>query len=102
MIDWSRKHLSDLAWACKRCEEDSELSIAQRSAFAEIYPVAKRFSSFPEGGGVNNVATVVDTVCSACRNASLNLCQGRRDWMQPCLIIEQYERLELGYSQESR
>jgi hypothetical protein len=32
-MDWNRKHLCDLAWVCKKYEEDPTLSAAHRLAF---------------------------------------------------------------------
>jgi hypothetical protein len=95
MIDWRRKHLLDLAWACNICRENPALSVAQQRAFDEVYPLAQRFSTLPAGGDAKTVAMVIEAVCGACRNSSINICLGRNDWVQPCLLIQQCMRVEL-------
>lgn len=89
-MDWSRKHLGDLAALCKVCEEDPALPMSQRRAFTETYLLTKQFSSLPMGGGVSNVATVIARLCGACQDAYSHSCVGRSGWQQPCPLIRQY------------
>ena len=87
-MSWSRKHVCDLAGACKQLGEDPLLSAIQRNKFAETYRFAKQFSSFPNAGGAHNVTAVITMVCDACQATLDNDCVGRYDWHQACLLIQ--------------
>lgn len=88
-MDWSRKHLVDLAGTCKAFEADPTLSASQRQVFAGTYRLSKQLSSLPEGGGDNRVAEVIGRLCGACQDSSLSReCTGRIAWHQPCHLIQ--------------
>ncbi len=89
MMDWSRKHVFDLAWVCQKCKDDPALTSAQRQAFAEIYRPAKRLSSLPQAGGIHPVATVIAQLCGVCQESFRYKCTGRTAWQQPCWLMQQ-------------
>ncbi len=82
MMDWCRKHMGELAWACKNLSQDPDLADNQRQALGKLYALAKQWSSIPNAGGTANLATVVAMACNTCQQ-----CEGRNDWREPCLLI---------------
>jgi hypothetical protein len=90
LMIWRRKQMCDLAWVCKRREEDASLSLSQRAAFAEAWERTRRIASLPDAGGFKAVANAVETACCACRGADLQCCSGRVDWQQPCLLMREH------------
>lgn len=89
MTDWARKHLCDLASACKKYMDDPALSIGQHQAFSDIYALAHQNSSLPEGGGTDCVAGIVARVCAACRSSILCGCGGRANWQELCSLVHE-------------
>jgi len=86
--NWCRKHLFDVASACKTWGEEPTLSITQRKVFAKAYGLARQLSSLPDAGGASNVAAVIHQMCSACQDANLHKCSGRDKWQHPCSLIQ--------------
>lgn len=91
-MNWARKHLCDLAWVCKACGSEPDLSPEHQESFANAHQFAKQLSSLPEAGGASNVATAVTAMCNACQRAYTYDCQGRDNWLMPCQLMQ--NRLE--------
>ena len=89
-VDWSRKHVCDLAAICKECLENPSLTINQQGKLTTLYVVAKRASSLPNAGGPENVSLIISMACCACKEAVQYDCLGRSNWRQPCMLIENF------------
>lgn len=97
--DWRRKHMFDLAWACKECEKNDSIPEAARIRFGSIYMRAKQLTSLPGGGNSAHFGEVIMLFCSICKEGALKHCQGRFHWGDPCdLIHECIETVEKAQS----
>jgi hypothetical protein len=89
MIDWNRKHLSDLVCAFGPCKDDPTLSAPHREELSAAYAFAKQYSTLPNAGGTQCLVTAIAQLCNACRNTSRYECAGRSDWQQPCVLMRE-------------
>ena len=87
MSDWGRKHLCELAYACKPYKDDETLSVAQRKAFAVSFDHARNLAQLPNAGGSKSLMTAINMVCNACKSISRHECAGRTDWVHPCSLL---------------
>lgn len=85
--EWERKHLCQIADACKALGRDSRLSPERRESFAGLYPLASRLAKGPNRVAERGVSAVVAAFCDACRDVPLHGCLGRRHWSEHCQML---------------
>lgn len=86
-MDWIRKHICDMALACKALSEDPKLIPNQRELFRFAFAMAKPASSLPQSGDPRLANKIVVATCVACRNAFDHNCPGRGGWQHPCELV---------------
>lgn len=91
MTDWSRKHIFELARACKLCSEDLSLAIDQKKSFSDAFALAKIASTLPNAGGPDNVSRTILMACEACQDSFHFGCTGRYSWKQFCQLIANHD-----------
>ena len=89
-MGWGRKHVCELAGACKRYSEEPSLSILQQDKFAEAHFFAQQLSSLPNAGGAHNVAAAIAKACGACKGSLDFECAGRDYWQQHCQLMQNH------------
>ena len=92
-MDWRRKHICDIASACKQIVDEAATSADKRQKFLVAFNLAKPLSSCPAAGGNAGVHMVLAAMCNLCNEFSLYHCNGRSSWQEECQLIRERIRV---------
>jgi hypothetical protein len=87
-MNWSRKHMCDLACVLKKYMDHSGITEEQRTSFSLAYKQAHQISSLPDCGGFKSITSAIRATCKACQASVYTECQSRSQWREECHLVQ--------------